>query len=327
MVAALSGVAALGLSTGTQAVPLYADIVVLVDESASMAGRHTWLANMADSLEPQLFNAGVTGQNHYGLIGFNSDDAVVDHGLSGSESSGIEFGFAHIHALHLVSPGTAYGTAQEFSTTGVGGLITSGSAGWDNADGAYAYRAINYALGSGGTAGQLWRQDSAHNLILVTDWNKEDSDSLPLDTNAIKNALLATKTVLNAVIDVDINCADGSSAMGVDATGTGYVANANGAYTTCTGAYVVEDPNLVWSYADLALAVGGAVWDLGLLDDSIFEYTADFTQAFVDVKVGEITDNDDGDNGNNGGTVPEPESLSLLAIGLLGLIAIRRKIH
>lgn len=327
--ATFAGMAALGLSAGVQATPLSADIVVLVDESASMVGRHAWLSSMSDSLEPQLYNAGVTGPNHYGLVGFNSDDAVADHGFSGSSSTGINGGYSHLHPLHPGSPATYYGTAQEFST-GVGGLITSGSVGVNNADGAYAYKAINYALGIGGAVGQFWRQGSAHNLILVADWNKEDSDSTLYFPTETRDALLTTNTILNAVIDVDIRCADGTGAMGVDAAGTGYVANANGAYTTCSGAHVLETTNIIWSYADLALAVGGAVWDLSILDDGIFEYLADFTQAFVDVKVGEIADVDDGDNGNNGGdngnnnTVPEPESFALLGIGLIGLVVVRR---
>jgi hypothetical protein len=108
----------------------------------------------------------------------------------------------------------------------------------------------------------------------------------------------------------------GAAALGVAKDGAntiGFVANGSGGYTQCTGTINLGTGSIKTNYVDLALATGGAAWNLNLLRAGGF--TADsFTAAFIDWKVEEITNQ-----------TPLPGTLALLGIGLVGLGAVRRK--
>jgi len=73
-------------------------------------------------------------------------------------------------------------------------------------------------------------------------------------------------------------------------------------------------------YADLALATGGAVWDLNILrsggDDA-----ASFASAFLDIKVQEVTDQID----DSPSPVPLPAGLWLGITGAAALGLLRRR--
>jgi hypothetical protein len=264
-----------------------ADVVVIMDESGSMSGEQAWMPGTISLLNAGLVANGLSG-NGYGLVGFGASSGTAGTDLVRSIPVG----------------GGQFGTPAEFATASAG-LVTNGG----TEDG---YRGMDLA------STYTFRAGAARNFILVTD---EDRDNTlgSLTFASMLASLTGSNTLLNAVVNANFLCGDSSVALGMTANGTGYKANGSGGFTTCTGATNVSGAgNTEFDYVDLALASGGAAWDLNILRGGGLDAES-FTNAFIDVKVQEII--------TQPPAIPEPETYALMLAGLgaVGWMARRRK--
>jgi hypothetical protein len=230
-----------------------ADIVFIVDESGSMSGLHAWLRDMVDDLDNGLIAKGV-GNNRYGLVGFGGGSVV-----------GRVFDFGS---------GNTFGNVNEFINISQALQISGGTE-----DG---YNGINTAF-----TNLTFRPDAALNLILVTD---EDRDIVSPELN-FGNILLNIENqeaLLNAVIRGSFgDVTNTKSALGIDANGNSYLADNNGGYIISSIGNITGSENTKADYIDLALATGGAAWDLTQLAQGGLTAQS-FTKAFIDIKTQEI---------------------------------------
>jgi hypothetical protein len=281
------------VATTAQAAPAFADVIVLMDESGSMSGEQTWIKNQITTLDTGLVAEGLT-PNQYGLIGFGASAAGSPDYLRGFDVGGT--------GLPNTSTAGSFGTAAQFQTA-AGNLVASGG----TEDG---YAAINLANTLAGRTG------AARNYILVTDEDRDNTNS-SFTYAGILSSMTGAGILLNAIVNQAFTCG-GAAALGVAKDGAntiGFVADGSGGYTQCTGtvAFGSGSGSTKANYVDLALATGGAAWNLNL--HRAGGLTADsFTAAFIEWKVEEITNQ-----------TPLPGTLALLGIGLVGLGAVRRK--
>lgn len=253
MIAAAAAVTTL-LGPAPQAQAGTADVIVVVDESGSMAGEHAWISTMIGQLDTALAAQGITGR--YGLVGFGG-------------------GTTHYAGHKHTVGGGEFGTAAQFSAA-TSGLVLSGGTedGWSGIDTALSY---SFAPAAG------------INIILVTD---EDRDNInnTLSYANILNSLTTKKAILNSVVNASFRNAANVTALGVDYEANAYKADGLGGYTETTGGYVYSAYGTTKAnYIDLAWATGGAGWDLNQLRAGGLTAQS-FTDAFIDIKVAEIQD-------------------------------------
>ena len=296
--AVTAALAAIGVATGggaQAAIAPFADVVVLMDESGSMAGEQTWIKPTITTLDGKLNTAGLT-PNQYGSVGF-----------------AVGGGPGLTRYFNVPAPGTsntvggltnAFGTAANFQTL-------TYSTGGGTEDGWAAITAAN---------AYSFRAGSARNYILVTDEDR-DASQAGLTYAGVLASMTSTDTLLNAIVNTAFTCAGVSTnvVLGIDSKGNCYIADGSGGYTTGTGgAAASPGSTTVTQYVNMALATGGAAWNLNLLRAGGLTATS-FTAAFVDIKVQEII--------TPPADVPEPGSLALLGVAGLAFGLARRRKH
>lgn len=273
------------------AAPLFADVMVLMDESGSMAGEQAWIAAQVPNLDSGLVTAGLS-PNLYGLIGFGASVAPPPSDLRG-------FDVATGGGPTGNDPGT-FGSAANFVTSAAG-LVAAGG----TEDGWAAIALANTLPGRAG---------AARNYILVTDEDRDNTDA-GLSYAGVLGSMTASDTLLNAIVNASFSCPGVTApVLGISSGGKGYVADGLGGFTTAAGcAAAAGSGTTIANYVDLALDTGGAAWNLNILRSGGVNATS-FTNAFIAIKIQEITQG-----------VPEPATALLVASALLGLGAARRR--
>lgn len=236
--------------------PVAADVLVVIDESGSMRGEQRWIAEVVPLLEANLQAYGIGSEsqsNLWGLVGFGNRSVVP---------------------RSLLLDGELLGDSDAFVSAS-GSLVTNGGTedGW---------RGVNFALDE-----YPRRNGAAVNVILATDEDRDNTQG-SITFDSILEKLNGTPALLNAVLNVRLYCGDNTRALGMDSLGVGYVADGEGGFTTCEGAFANGGAGrTVSDYVDLSVANGGAVWDLNFLRSGGL-YAESFTSAILSIKVEEI---------------------------------------
>lgn len=175
------------------------------------------------------------------------------------------------------------------------------------------YAAINFALGYSFTAG------AAVNFILVTDEDRDVTAGSTLNFGNIQQALSSRNILLNAIVNNAFS-SDSGTALGIDDDGNGYVEDGSGGFTAVANGIAGSGfGTTTQDYVDLALATGGAAWDLNQLRAG-GDTASSFAKAFIDIKVGEIATQDPVSN-----PIPLPAAAWLLLTGIGSVAALRRR--
>lgn len=268
----------------------FADIVLVVDESGSMSTEHAWIDGMVASLNTALVSAGVgagVDKNMFSLVGFGN-------GISTAANSG--------RLLTNLTSNLSAGGTWDLATNSL--VITGGTE-----DG---YAGLNFAA-----TNVSFRAGSKRNVILITDEDRDNTNGA-LTSASILAQLKGLGALLNVVVDQTIT----GGKLGTNGGAKTYAADGSGGFTVGPfTSYGAGFGTTKTDYVDLAIASGGATWDLNILRAGGLGATS-FTNAFVDLKVGEIINQDPG------GAVPEPGTYGVFgAAAVLALITIRRRMQ
>lgn len=181
---------------------------------------------------------------------------------------------------------TTFTTAGGFATAALG-LVASGGT-------EPGYTSIAYALNAFGSSGLTYRSNAVTNVILFTD---EPSNG---DTLSRGGGTAWT----SALVDAELKAADA-------------LFNA-----------VLSGNDTINSYSALATGNGGQVFDLNGLNTNDQNVVQGFVRTFANAKLQETIDFCTANPTApqcQGNQVPEPGSMALIGLGLLGMAGLRRK--
>lgn len=238
-----------------------ADVILIIDESGSMATQHEWIANMTSRLDDLLrrINIGVNEPNLFGMVGFG-----------GTYENGEYSRVIQYNGQQLVSVANVMNLIKELSVEG------------NHEDG---YAAIDFALNQ-----YTFRDSSARQFILISDENR-DVLQPGHNSTTILSLLRERNTILNVAISESFETTFGQQALGIDSTSRSFVYNPFNSLDVISGGRPIKDSSHSTTnidYTQLALSTGGAAWDLSVLNQGETSVVDSFTEAFVSVKANEI---------------------------------------
>lgn len=253
-----------------------------------MSGEHSFLEDVITSLDSALLTAGVTNRS-YGVVGFGGN-------------------FTNPGSPRMLGSGL---TDAATTKTNLGGLFINGGTedGYSGID--FAINSFNYTPGA------------AINYVLVTDEDRDNTDNA-LTYGSVLSSLTSRNILLNAVVNASFRVGTPtgtSTALGLN-DNEAYVADGAGGFDAYPGGTIVGGAGTTVSdYVNMALATGGAAWDLNQLRAGGLSALS-FTNAFIDIKVDEITTQPPSPS-----AIPVPAAFPLLlgGLGLMGAVARRRK--
>ncbi len=246
-----------GICSGVVDNPPYADVIVVMDESASMFFAQQFSIQFIADLDNGLLtkNLGNTpaGGNQFALLGFAGG------------------GTTNLGHVITVGPNNApFGTAAEYGVAAQG-LVTTGG----TEDG---YAAMDLALKS-----YQPRVDAAKFVILVTNEDRDVvTSSLTYNTTLV--GLQNAGYKLEGILAPQIVTATNQRALAIDSFKNAYSDNGTGGFTlSANGRFGFSFDTSIPDYADMVHATGGIVGDINQISNS-----AQTAQIFSQVLVSSI---------------------------------------
>ncbi|MGH1472136.1 MAG: autotransporter outer membrane beta-barrel domain-containing protein [Cellvibrionaceae bacterium] len=251
------------------------DMVVIIDESPSMAGEHNqFIGSYIQSIDDSLADQDIT-LNQYGLVGFGGTSPPSPYEAGRQQGEEI---YRHFNLSS--SPDSVWGTANEFDAV-TDQLVTNGNGEEDG------YRAIDYTYQS-----YDFRADAGASILLISDEGRDNdtenlnTNNLPSGQNEIDKAYIQSELalqniVLHAAVNQRFTDQAGNPAFAVvgDDPNTGYAYvrdEMTGDIVKVQGYLLVEEATDTTQddYTDLALTSGGMAIDIDSLRDAYTDAAA-----------------------------------------------------
>ena len=233
----------------------FADIVVVMDDSASMGFAQTFSGQLMKDIDAGLLAAGIgstaAGGNRFGLLAYGG------------------FNTTTTPAPVLLGTSQLFGTAQDYAT-GVATLQASGAV----EDG---YLAIDTALDT-----YQFRPTAEKFIILVTNEDRDIVDASKTYSSTLAK-LRAKDVLMDGIVSANFFDASGVFALALDAKDNAYSENGSGGFIVTPNGRVTSFDTTVPDYIDLIHETGGIAGDI----DQI-QFGGATTTSFANVFVSSI---------------------------------------
>ena len=244
---------------------LDADVIVVMDESGSMAQQQAFTTQLIAQLELSFTAKGIgsTGGNRYGLVGYGSDANPV-------------------HTIPVGGANAPFGTALQYVVAANANLVQAG--GIEDGWAAVYYAITNYT----------YRPNAAKFMILVTDEDRDVDSRITFNpTVTLSRAGLITQLQANGIkLEGILNTRivdPIKPALALAADSTVYTSAINGGFTTKLGGRLDTSFGTTQTdYVDIIHPVGGIVGDLGFISPGGNDTTS-FANALVSSIVQQVT--------------------------------------
>lgn len=232
------------LSTGIGS----ADVIFVIDESASMSGEQRWIADMIFDLDETLTAQGVV-DNRYGLVGYREYPRAV-------------------------SPTGQYTlmTASEFSAAAKTLVTITASV-----DG---YNALHTTLNS-----YSFRETAVPIVVWISDTDRETITAPSVTISTLRDEFVSKEVLLHGVVAGNFTASGQRSVLGADYRGNAFVpsTDSDSGYIVVEGGSYQGSPDIKRDCLDLVWdeQIQGTAWSLNILRNG-GAAARQFSSAFVD---------------------------------------------